>query len=149
MSDDREKTTTSIGVFGWLLFGLSWCLVAVTLPFSLCVLLKVQYSTVQYSTVQSPSPSHSASSSRLSPSSASSLTASTDDDYGGSSHRIAMHIQGVQKIEIIFITAILTRFTLFWGHPVLETVTNLSSHASLIFKDRIFHCFLHKVKADK
>ena len=41
MSDDREKTTTSIGVFGWLLFGLSWCLVAVTLPFSLCVLLKV------------------------------------------------------------------------------------------------------------
>ena len=52
MSDDREKTTTSIGVFGWLLFGLSWCLVAVTLPFSLCVLLKVQYSTVHYSTVQ-------------------------------------------------------------------------------------------------
>ena len=47
MLDDREKTTTSIGVFGWLLFGLSWCLVAVTLPFSLCVLLKVQYSTVQ------------------------------------------------------------------------------------------------------
>ena len=39
--DDREKTSTSIGVFGWLLFGLSWCLVAVTLPFSLCVLLKV------------------------------------------------------------------------------------------------------------
>ena len=52
MSDDREKTTTSIGVFGWLLFGLSWCLVAVTLPFSLCVLLKVQYSIVEYSTVQ-------------------------------------------------------------------------------------------------
>ena len=40
-ADDREKTSTSIGVFGWLLFGLSWCLVAVTLPFSLCVLLKV------------------------------------------------------------------------------------------------------------
>jgi len=39
--DDREKTSSSIGVFGWLLFGLSWCLVAVTLPFSLCVLLKV------------------------------------------------------------------------------------------------------------
>jgi len=39
--DDRENTNTSIGVFGWLLFGLSWCLVAVTLPFSLCVLLKV------------------------------------------------------------------------------------------------------------
>ena len=30
-----------------------------------------------------------------------------------SSHRIAMHIQGVQKIEIIFIIAILTSFTLF------------------------------------
>ena len=41
ISDDRENTNTSIGVFGWLLFGLSWCLVAVTLPFSLCVLLKV------------------------------------------------------------------------------------------------------------
>ena len=40
--DDREATSTSIGVFGWLLFGLSWCLVAVTLPFSLCVLLKVK-----------------------------------------------------------------------------------------------------------
>ena len=40
--DDRELGGgTSIGVFGWLLFGLSWCLVAVTLPFSLCVLLKV------------------------------------------------------------------------------------------------------------
>ena len=39
--DDREGGGTSIGVFGWLLFGLSWCLVAVTLPFSLCVLLKV------------------------------------------------------------------------------------------------------------
>jgi len=39
--DDREGANTSIGVFGWLLFGLSWCLVAVTLPFSLCVLLKV------------------------------------------------------------------------------------------------------------
>ena len=41
ISDDREGGGTSIGLFGWLLFGLSWCLVAVTLPFSLCVLLKV------------------------------------------------------------------------------------------------------------
>jgi len=40
-NDDRENTNTSIGVFGWLLFGLSWILVAITLPFSLCVLLKV------------------------------------------------------------------------------------------------------------
>ena len=40
MSDDREKTATSIGVFGWLLFGLSWCLVAVTLPFSLFFAIK-------------------------------------------------------------------------------------------------------------
>ena len=42
-----------------------------------------------------------------------------------SSHRIAMHIQGVQKIEIIFIIAILTRFTIFetpctWGSDKSE-----------------------------
>ena len=34
---------TGIGVCGWILFGISWLLVFVTLPFSLCVLLKVQY----------------------------------------------------------------------------------------------------------
>ena len=44
LTDDRENTSTSIGVFGWLLFGLSWVLVAITLPFSLCVLLKVRFS---------------------------------------------------------------------------------------------------------
>ena len=44
ITDDRENTNTSIGVFGWLLFGLSWLLVAITLPFSLCVLLKVRSS---------------------------------------------------------------------------------------------------------
>ena len=32
---------TGIGVCGWILFGISWLLVFVTLPFSLCVLLKV------------------------------------------------------------------------------------------------------------
>ena len=34
---------TGIGVCGWILFGISWLLVFVTLPFSLCVLLKVQW----------------------------------------------------------------------------------------------------------
>ena len=34
---------TGIGVCGWILFGISWLLVFVTLPFSLCVLLKVLY----------------------------------------------------------------------------------------------------------
>ena len=34
---------TGIGVCGWILFGISWLLVFVTLPFSLCVLLKVQF----------------------------------------------------------------------------------------------------------
>ena len=37
-----------------MLFAVSWLLVAVTLPFSLCVLLKVQYNTVQYSAVTLP-----------------------------------------------------------------------------------------------
>ena len=32
---------TGIGVCGWILFAISWLLVFVTLPFSLCVLLKV------------------------------------------------------------------------------------------------------------
>jgi len=39
--DDSETTSSSIGIFGWILFGISWMLVAATLPFSLCVLLKV------------------------------------------------------------------------------------------------------------
>lgn len=39
-ADDAAAPSSSIGLFGWLLFGLSWLLVAVTLPFSLCVLLK-------------------------------------------------------------------------------------------------------------
>ena len=34
---------TGIGVCGWILFGISWLLVFVTLPFSLCVLLKVRW----------------------------------------------------------------------------------------------------------
>jgi len=39
--DDSETGSSSIGIFGWILFGISWMLVAATLPFSLCVLLKV------------------------------------------------------------------------------------------------------------
>ena len=50
-------SSEGIGACGWMLFAVSWLLVAVTLPFSLCVLLKVQYNTIQYSTVQSASPS--------------------------------------------------------------------------------------------
>jgi len=40
MQDDRDPVT-GIGACGWILFGISWLLVFVTLPFSLCVLLKV------------------------------------------------------------------------------------------------------------
>merc|ERR1719340_579688 len=39
--DDREGANTSIGVFGWLLLWLSWCMFLVTLPFSLFVCFKV------------------------------------------------------------------------------------------------------------
>jgi len=38
--DDNEPGS-SIGACGWLLFGVSWLMVMITLPFSLCVLLKV------------------------------------------------------------------------------------------------------------
>ena len=68
-----------------------------------------------------------------------------------SSHRIAMHIahSGCPKNWNYFYYCNFNKLHPFWRHPVLEAVTNLSSHASLIFKDRIFHCFLHKVKADR
>ena len=39
--DDSPGSDGGIGVCGWLLFGMSWLMVAITLPFSLCVLLKV------------------------------------------------------------------------------------------------------------
>ena len=39
--DDTPGSDGGIGVCGWLLFGMSWLMVAITLPFSLCVLLKV------------------------------------------------------------------------------------------------------------
>jgi len=39
--DTEENANHSIGVCGWILFGISWLIVFVTLPFSLCVLIKV------------------------------------------------------------------------------------------------------------
>jgi len=39
--DDSNISSDGIGVCGWLLFMISWLLVVITLPFSLCVLLKV------------------------------------------------------------------------------------------------------------
>jgi len=36
-----NDTDAGIGLCGWILFGISWLMVFVTLPFSLCVLLKV------------------------------------------------------------------------------------------------------------
>ena len=39
--DDNNTKDGGIGVCGWLLFAISWLLVVITLPFSLCVLLKV------------------------------------------------------------------------------------------------------------
>ena len=40
--DDYERGSNSIGSCGWVLFLISWLLVMITLPFSLCVLLKVR-----------------------------------------------------------------------------------------------------------
>jgi len=39
--DTEENASHSIGVCGWILFAFSWLIVFVTLPFSLCVLIKV------------------------------------------------------------------------------------------------------------
>jgi len=39
--DTEENASHSIGVCGWILFAISWLIVFVTLPFSLCVLIKV------------------------------------------------------------------------------------------------------------
>jgi len=40
-SSMQKSRNTSLGFLGWLLFAISWLLVVVTFPFSLCVLLKV------------------------------------------------------------------------------------------------------------
>jgi len=40
-SNLQRKSNTGLGFLGWLLFCISWLLVVVTFPFSLCVLLKV------------------------------------------------------------------------------------------------------------
>ena len=45
--DSQTGGDSGIGACGWLLFMISWLLVFVTLPFSLCVLIKVQ--CLQYS----------------------------------------------------------------------------------------------------
>ena len=37
----QKGRNTGLGFLGWLLFCISWLLVVVTFPFSLCVLLKV------------------------------------------------------------------------------------------------------------
>jgi len=39
--DDANVSDAGIGMCGWILFGLSWVIVVLTLPFSLCILLKV------------------------------------------------------------------------------------------------------------
>jgi len=39
--DDSQVTDSGIGFIGYILFGISWILVAITLPFSLCVIFKV------------------------------------------------------------------------------------------------------------
>ena len=41
-SNLQRKSNTGLGFLGWLLFCISWLLVVVTFPFSLCVLLKVR-----------------------------------------------------------------------------------------------------------
>merc|ERR1719431_690822 len=41
MQDDANISDAGIGACGWLLFVVSWLMVMVTFPFSLCVLLKV------------------------------------------------------------------------------------------------------------
>ena len=53
-SDDSPGSDGGIGVCGWLLFGMSWLMVAITLPFSLCVLLKVGLTSDQYCAQCSP-----------------------------------------------------------------------------------------------
>ena len=40
--DDSNISDTGIGMCGWILFSISWMMVVITLPFSLCVLLKVR-----------------------------------------------------------------------------------------------------------
>ena len=52
--DDSPGSDGGIGVCGWLLFGMSWLMVAITLPFSLCVLLKVGLTSDQYCAQFSP-----------------------------------------------------------------------------------------------
>ena len=41
-SNLQRKSNTGLGFLGWLLFCISWLLVVVTFPFSLCVLLKAR-----------------------------------------------------------------------------------------------------------
>jgi len=41
MQDDANISDAGIGMCGWILFVMSWLIVIVTLPFSLCILLKV------------------------------------------------------------------------------------------------------------
>ena len=41
MQDDANISDAGIGMCGWILFVISWLIVIVTLPFSLCILLKV------------------------------------------------------------------------------------------------------------
>ena len=41
LADDASVASTSIGIFGYILFGISWVMVGATLPFSLCVIFKV------------------------------------------------------------------------------------------------------------
>ena len=48
LTDDSNIASTSIGIFGYILFGISWVMVGVTLPFSLCVILKVGVYFVSY-----------------------------------------------------------------------------------------------------
>jgi len=40
-NDESSATSTTIGLFGYVLFAISWLMVFVTVPFSLCVILKV------------------------------------------------------------------------------------------------------------
>jgi len=39
--DDSQVTNTGIGFIGYILFAISWLMVAITLPFSLCAIFKV------------------------------------------------------------------------------------------------------------
>ena len=41
MQDDANISDAGIGMCGWVLFVISWLIVIITLPFSLCILLKV------------------------------------------------------------------------------------------------------------